>query len=383
MRVVSWNMRFCSAETAARQGELLRSHAPDLVLLQDVNAGSADILRRTAGLDWLEKSADLRVPAPGDVGARAHGVAIAGRGQAPSRVWLHPDAPWPERVLLADVNLGSVVVTVISYYAPIGVKWCIIKPRIAVAVASWLADQSGPLLLGADANTPKIDAADFAHTRTHWHTGDRKLHGEPGDDLLFGPGKIHPLDDALRCWLADHPAAAAGIPLLGPLAVTHHMRRRGNAPDIELRYDSISISPHWTVERIDHLYEERVAAVSDHALVVADLTFSAESVRAATQVAPPSRMAATNPPTPPGRAVPSPRKPRRPTAVKTDKEFIPGHYCRDCGWPFTASQNQTHCKWPDPCQRRQALPLWAREPGCPRNDRAHPEWLALTRQRQS
>jgi hypothetical protein len=49
---------------------------------------------------------------------------------------------------------------------------------------------------GADANTPLIDAVDFAATRTHWHTGSRGLRGEPGDDLLFGPGKIHPLDDA-------------------------------------------------------------------------------------------------------------------------------------------------------------------------------------------
>ena len=50
------------------------------------------------------------------------------------------------------------------------------------------------MLLGADANTPLIDAVDFAATRTHWHTGGRRLNGEPGDDLLFGPDKIHPLD---------------------------------------------------------------------------------------------------------------------------------------------------------------------------------------------
>ena len=51
------------------------------------------------------------------------------------------------------------------------------------------------MLLGADANTPLIDAVDFAARRTHWHTGSRGLRGEPRDDLLFGPGKIHPLDD--------------------------------------------------------------------------------------------------------------------------------------------------------------------------------------------
>ena len=46
---------------------------------------------------------------------------------------------------------------------------------------------------------------------------------ELGDDLLFGLGKIHPLDDALRRWLADHPAGAATLAHspLGPLAITH------------------------------------------------------------------------------------------------------------------------------------------------------------------
>jgi hypothetical protein len=91
------------------------------------------------------------------------------------------------------------------------VSWGIAKPRQAVALARWLSVQQGPVLLGADANTPLIDAVDFAATRTHWHTGSRRLNGEPGDDLLFGPDKIHPLDDGLRRWLADHPAETAAL----------------------------------------------------------------------------------------------------------------------------------------------------------------------------
>lgn len=79
----------------------------------------------------------------------------------------------------------------------------IVKPRQAVAFASWLSKQNTEwaVLFGADANTPLIDAFDFANTLTHWNTGDRRLHVEPGDDLLFGPGKVHNLDDALRRWL--------------------------------------------------------------------------------------------------------------------------------------------------------------------------------------
>ena len=58
-------------------------------------------------------------------------------------------------------------------------------------------------------------------------------------------------------------------------------------------------------------------------------------------------------------------------------EFIPGRYCRNCGWPFPASHNRTQCQVPRACMRRQELPLSLRGPGCPRNDRVHPEWRDL------
>src|ERR1039457_1691569 len=93
---------------------------------------------------------------------------------------------------------------------PPGVSWGIVRPRQAVAFARRLSAQQGPVPMGADANTPLVDAVDFAETRTHCRSGNRRLNGEPGDDLLFGPGKIHPLEDGLR-WLADHPAEAAAL----------------------------------------------------------------------------------------------------------------------------------------------------------------------------
>jgi hypothetical protein len=154
------------------------------------------------------------------------------------------------------------------------VSWGIINPQQAVAFASWLSRQSGPLLFGADANTPLIDAPDFAKTRTHWHTGHRRLHGELGDDLLFGPDKMHDLKDALRCWLALHPEEMnqlrASKPS-GPLAVTHRTGKRKNSPGTERRFDSVWVSRHWVVRRIEHLYGEGIAARSDHAPVTVDL----------------------------------------------------------------------------------------------------------------
>jgi len=202
------------------------------------------------------------------------GVAIAGRGACPHAAWLFADCPLPERILLAELSSGDVTFIAMSYHAPPGVNWGLVKPRQAVAFAAWLATQTGPLLLGADANTPLVDAIDFADTRTHWHTGIRRLRGEPGDDLLWGPGKVHALEDAMRQWLRDRPAAIAEVRATspnGPLAITRRTGRRKNSPGTGRRFDSIWVSRHWVVQEIQHLYEEGISAGSDHAPVVVDL----------------------------------------------------------------------------------------------------------------
>lgn len=274
MRVVSWNLAYRSVVAAQRQGALLHELGADLALLQEVNPGSAAVLQSAAGLDWMVCAVDLRARLPEDRPARRRGVAIAGRGAPPRSSWLHSAAPLPERILLAETVHDQVPVTVGSYHAPPGVTWGIVKPRQAVAFASWLATQPGPILFGADANTPLVDALDFADTRTHWHTGGRHLHGEPGDDILFGPDKIHALDDALRRWLAGASNDVAALQVSGqsgPLALTHRTGRRKNSPGNARRFDSVWISPHWTVRRIQHLYDDGIAAGSDHAAVVVDL----------------------------------------------------------------------------------------------------------------
>jgi hypothetical protein len=46
--------------------------------------------------------------------------------------------------------------TAVFYHAPPGVNWGIAKARQAVAVARRLSAQPGPVLLGADANTPLV-----------------------------------------------------------------------------------------------------------------------------------------------------------------------------------------------------------------------------------
>lgn len=276
MRVATWNIKWPGKKGALRRGELLRRLEPDLILLQEANPRSAEALRLTAGMDWLIPVSDvLTHPPHGRAVANPRGVAIAGRGRRPSLLRIQPNVHVPERILLAEITVAGRALTAVSYHAPDGETWKIEKARQAVAFAEWLAAHPGPVIMGSDSNTPVIDAADFARTRTHWHTGHGRLRGEPGDDLLFGPGKIHALDDAYRRWLADHPAEASALATsapLGPLAATYRTGKAAKDPGRWVRFDSIWVTPHWAVHHIDHLYDDAYAAGSDHAVVIADLT---------------------------------------------------------------------------------------------------------------
>lgn len=274
IRVVTWNLQWRTGQAAEEQGQFLASLRPDLLLAQEVNANSFDRLVTAAGLDWGFSSLDLREALPSDRGARHRGCAIAGRGLSPATVRLMTDVPVPERLLVGRIPVGPQTLTVVSYHAPPGVSWHEKKPQQAVTFAGWLAQQRDPALLGADANTPEIDHPDFALTRTHWHTGHPKLNGAPGDDVLFGPEKVHDLDDALRRWLDNHPAERERIRRerpAGPLAASHYTGKRRDSPGTPRRFDSVWVSKHFEVESVRYLYEQAVRAGSDHAAVCVDL----------------------------------------------------------------------------------------------------------------
>jgi hypothetical protein len=153
-----------------------------------------------------------------------------------------------------------------------------LKARQAVTFARWLAAGQKPCILGADANTPLVDHPDFALTRTHWHTGIKALAGEPGDDLLWGPNKIHALEDAFRVMLAHDPAQLQAIRNerpTGPMAVSHMTGRRTGNPGTPRRFDSIWVTSGVNVLSLTYLYPEGVNAGSDHAAVLAELRVSA------------------------------------------------------------------------------------------------------------
>lgn len=280
---MSWNVAYRTGASVKRQAEFLAKLRPDLVLLQEVNPRSSDVLMTESGLAWLVRSVDLRAAAPDDRPVRRRGVAIAGKGPRPEEVALLPgDIALPERALTACVVLDGGPMTALSYHAPPGVNWGIDKVRQAWACVRWLGVQHGPVVMGADGNTPEFAMPDFKDSRTHWHTGMRKLAGEPGDDILFGPNKRHRLTDALRTWLGQHPEEFGRIRTdypAGPLALSHRTGRRRDSPGIDRRFDSIWLTPEFQVEGVAYPYQESIDAGSDHSAVVVDAKFQSTSSR--------------------------------------------------------------------------------------------------------
>lgn len=279
LRAVSWNLANRVGDAARRQGEFLAAldPRPDFVMFQEVNRRSIGTVCEAAALTWVRLAVDLRDRQLDDTPVRQRGAAIAGTGHPPTSVGILDDLPLPERAMHATVDVHGQTVHIASYHAPPGVSWFEKKPRQAVLFARWLAQLDDPAIFGADANTPLIDHPDFAQARTHWHSGNRHLKGEPGDDLLWAATKIHDLHDALRRWLDLHPAEAERIRLAnpdGPLAISHRTGKRRTSSGNPRRFDSIWVSDHFGVDRVAYPYEESIFAGSDHAAVIADLTLT-------------------------------------------------------------------------------------------------------------
>jgi endonuclease/exonuclease/phosphatase family metal-dependent hydrolase len=284
IRVASWNLEARTGDAASNLGTLLADcGGADLVLLQEASSGGMAKFCEAAELDWWVHIRD-EFPDLLRVSGRAGGtsssgekypaprcVAMAGRGSPPTGIAPFPDLPLPEKALAAWVDLGGIETTIVCYHAPTGVQHRLKKPAQAVRMAEWLAAIDGPAILGGDFNTPELDPPSTDRIRTHWHTGDSCLEGQPGDDLLVGADPIHGLRDVLRVYLDENPDELHSVEAArpdGPLALSY---RTGQADEQRMRYDAIWTSGDFRVESVDYFYDAAIEAGTGHALVLATL----------------------------------------------------------------------------------------------------------------
>jgi len=244
----------------ADQLRLLADQQPDILLLQDV--GPCAVRAVADSHLWADVADTWSPPHPPEAVTRRGGCLIA-----TADGWVLTSALPVQDVLFSNRSLAFTAVhagstlTILSCYAPTntsqGRKE---RSRYFSALAAWLSTVPAPVVLGMDANGPRVDHPDIEKNR--WWTEE--------EALVLGAGTR--TSDVLRLWYADHPAELkrrARYNPNGPLADSYHRGRRGQY--LRCRYDSIRVSPGISVTDVRYLYEEAVRAGSDHALVVADI----------------------------------------------------------------------------------------------------------------
>ena len=258
LRIVSWNVRGMVENTA--QLALLERLSPDIVLLQDVARSAARTMRdsRPSGTTidtWSDCDGNQKQLHRG-------GCVIS---TSPSWQLRRQDQP-PDPITDGHVLCGTAVcessaLTLLSCYAPTNTgPHRSDRSAFFTTLGQQVTDVPTPLILGMDANGPRIDHPD--PTRSVWWT--------PEEAAVLGAGA--PTSDALRLWYAEHPAdfkRRTEYYPHGPLADSYHRGRKGKY--VRSRYDSIRVSPGIRVLEVRYLYGDAVLAGSDHALVVADV----------------------------------------------------------------------------------------------------------------
>ena len=251
LRLASWNVR--GMPQPQEQLALLAEQHADIIFLQDVS------------LPGLRALADSGLCSNLREEPRPQASLQRGRCLVATRGWTLQALPLPAGLTggctSVQATCGTHVLTLLSCYAPTNTApGRTLRAIYFTALAAFLSTCSPPVLLGMDANGPRVDHPDPA--QCVWWNAE--------ESLVLGPGSV--TCDTLRLWYDAHPSALqrrARYYPAGPLADSYHRGRAGRY--LRCRYDSIRVSPGIAVADVRYLYREAVLAGSDHALVTADV----------------------------------------------------------------------------------------------------------------
>jgi hypothetical protein len=239
---------------------LLADQRADILLLQDV--GPSAVRAVTDSRLWCSLVDSWSVLPCGSAVPHRGGCLIAAVDHWSLESLLAiPDAPFPQRTLAVTAAHDTVAMNILSCYAPTntgpGRKE---RPGYFNALANLLSAIPEPVVLGMDANGPRVDHPDIDESK--WWARQEAL-------VLGAEAQT---EDVLRLWYADHLAELKRRLRYypnGPLADSYHRGRKGKY--LRCRYDSIRVSRGIAVTNVRYLYEDAVRAGSDHALVIADI----------------------------------------------------------------------------------------------------------------
>lgn len=259
LKIIDWNICGLAAEGQARKAEALRELNWDLCLLQDATRDSVEDFAQAVG---AADAVSVQRHLSDDVlGTRGLTYFCAMLVRSTLRVIRTSTlaVPSPERALTVVLDMEGRRFTAASAALPPGSNWGPAKGRQALLIARWLAERSGPVVLGIDANTPKVEHPDLAQN-VWWEEGEKEL---------LGVDRLHDARDVYRDYLESR-GGLAGRPTDEPLA-TSFERHGGAGVRVACRYDAIYATPEWDVREASYHYKEGRDAGSDHGYVRATL----------------------------------------------------------------------------------------------------------------
>lgn len=245
VRVVDWNVN--GWHTIKRdQIELIRSFSPDVVMLQEVTQQSfeallaADLGEGVIAKNFLPEG--HRGAAKGSL-VQFWAALFVRSDWRMTKARVLADLPSPERSVVARVD-GPVRFLAASLAVPPGVTWFERKREQGEQIARWMDSRRHPVVAGIDRNGPKTE--DDSGGVTQWP------HDSP---RLVQPGHLRHVQDVYR---------ATGGPAVS-------FRRGHGERQTPCRYDAIYASRAFVVKDVQYVYDEAIAAGSDHGLVFAEL----------------------------------------------------------------------------------------------------------------
>ena len=301
--VISWNFCVWTNSRNEQKVKFLDSLDWSIALLQEVSPGAIEAIQSgipgvsvVSGVELLRDQTSNPLPEAVATKVRDFGCAILARNGAKilesglipsaepdpyskSDLTRFGDASLPlvESLVQAQVKLPDrTVIEAVAAHPPHSAgkgedraMRIERKLRTYAALERWVKGRNN-VVVGIDGNAWIDTACDdrFAARPTPVPPDDPQL--AVGEFFYDGP-KRHGLQDVYREWLHQDPARLDAIRSRrpnGPLAVTFV---RGTTRKVADRFDAIMASEAFTVQQVEHSYEDSVSAGSDHSYVLARL----------------------------------------------------------------------------------------------------------------
>ena len=260
IRIIQWNIKHNSDSDYIAKFLVKQIQGITIVQLQEVTVGHYQLIHSVLKPSASVHSLSMRPRGKFEGKNRELGVATFVFGGELLGSNLLNRSVFPERTLVTELLISDKVIRTLNFHSLTGVGYKQAKSSNFSSIADYLYEY--PIdFFSCDANEPSKDAF-VEEDLVFFDNGDK---GKCAS-LLFGVDKVHTLRDVWRTHqeliLLNQGSNLNAIEL--PISYVINNR-------ISKRYDFIFASADWKPKTVKYLFDESIAASSDHSMVIADL----------------------------------------------------------------------------------------------------------------